>query len=172
VSRGARRLGEAVRELAESAQRDGPEHGIVREVDPLAIELTDSELLLEDEDIVLGKLVRQKTLEVGDTVVGEFVGDDDEFLVMEILGGGPGQQSITGWSNIAVGAVGTKTVSVPGAAVGDAVQLGPPANLAAGLIPVGIVTAAGQVQVRILNGTTGGAETPADGSWTIITTPP
>lgn len=65
------------------------------------------------------------------------------------------------YGSIAAGASAVQSISVPGAQVGDGVVIGlPAAGLAAGLIPVAWVAAAGSVSLRISN-TTAGAVTPA-----------
>lgn len=56
------------------------------------------------------------------------------------------------------------TITVAGAAVGDTVELGPPAALEAGLAATGYVSAANTVTVRLLN-VTAGAINPASASW-------
>ena len=56
------------------------------------------------------------------------------------------------------------TISVTGASVGDAVSLGAPAAIEAGLVWVGYVSAADTVTVRVRN-TTAGAIDPASATW-------
>ena len=57
-------------------------------------------------------------------------------------------------------------VSLPTAAVGDAVAIGPPAGLETGLVVTGYVSAADIVQIRIAN-VTAAAINPASGSWRV-----
>lgn len=57
-------------------------------------------------------------------------------------------------------------VSMPSAAVGDAVAIGPPAALEAGLVVTGYVSAVDVVQIRIANVTTGAID-PASGNWRV-----
>lgn len=57
-----------------------------------------------------------------------------------------------------------KTITVTGAAVGDTVELGPPAALEAGLTATGIVTSANTVTVRLCNVTAAPID-PASATW-------
>lgn len=59
------------------------------------------------------------------------------------------------------------TVSVPGAAVGDAVLLAVPASLNAGLIPSAFVSAADTVTIRVSN-ITAGAIDAASAVWGVL----
>lgn len=70
---------------------------------------------------------------------------------------------------IAAGAVATLAVAVDGAREGDAVLLGPPSDLEAGLIPVGLVTAADTVTLRVYNASAA-ALNPAPNAWRIVLT--
>lgn len=70
--------------------------------------------------------------------------------------------------SIANGASATVTVPVPGAALGDTVQVGCSVSLA-GLGVSGVVTAADTVQV-VLNNNSGGAIDPANATYTAIAT--
>lgn len=56
------------------------------------------------------------------------------------------------------------TITVTGAAVGDAVMLAPPATLTAGLVATARVSAANTVTVRLSN-ITAGALDPASATW-------
>lgn len=56
------------------------------------------------------------------------------------------------------------TITVPGAAVGDAVALAPPATLTTGLVWSGRVTAANTVTVRLANVTAATID-PASATW-------
>ncbi|WP_353265806.1 hypothetical protein [Gemmatimonas sp.] len=58
-------------------------------------------------------------------------------------------------------------ITVTGAAVGDAVIVGVPATLAAGLVVTGYVSAADTVKVRAAN-VTGSAIDPASGSFRVV----
>lgn len=58
------------------------------------------------------------------------------------------------------------TVAVKGAVINDPVVVGPPANLNAGLVVNGRVTAAGTVTVRVSN-VTAAAIDPASGTWRV-----
>lgn len=62
--------------------------------------------------------------------------------------------------SISAGATEELTIDLDDARAGDAVALGPPANLQTGLIPTGYVNASDQVVVRVLN-STGSAVDPA-----------
>jgi hypothetical protein len=62
------------------------------------------------------------------------------------------------------------TVTVTGAAVGNAVQLAPPSSIESGLTWSGYVSAADTVTVRVVNAT-GGAIDPASATWGVIVTP-
>ncbi len=66
--------------------------------------------------------------------------------------------------SIAGGGTAELTITVTGAAAGDAVVLGPPAALEAGLAATGRVSAADTVTVRMHN-TTGGAVNPGSATW-------
>lgn len=68
------------------------------------------------------------------------------------------------FASIAAGATAELTITVPGAASTNAVVLGPPAGLEAGLMATGRVSAADTVTIRLHN-TTAGAIDPADATW-------
>lgn len=74
------------------------------------------------------------------------------------------------FGNILAGAIGTQTVAVDGALVGQLVALGPPSNIDAGLVWSGFVSADGLVEIRLFN-TTGGAIDPAAGDWKVSVLP-
>lgn len=80
------RLAAAIRGTSGKVVREHhplPQRAVVREIDPLTVELAESNLMLEDEDLTVTQHVRRYDrdygLEVGDTVVvipvsgGEFV---------------------------------------------------------------------------------------------------
>lgn len=70
--------------------------------------------------------------------------------------------------SISAGAVSESTVTVSGAAAGDAVIANPPANLAAGLAVVGAyVSAANTVKLRVLN-STGAPIDEAAANWVFV----
>ena len=68
------------------------------------------------------------------------------------------------FGSIAAGAVAILFITVAGAAAGDAVALGPPTGLTAGLMATGLVNSADTVTVRLHN-TTGSAIDPASATW-------
>lgn len=68
------------------------------------------------------------------------------------------------FANILAGAIGTMTITVTGAVVGDTVALGPPDTIEAGLMWSGFVSATDTVTIRLHN-TTGGAINPAAADW-------
>ncbi|MFI7630266.1 hypothetical protein [Microbispora rosea] len=70
------------------------------------------------------------------------------------------------FSSIAAGAVGTSSVTVTGAKVGDVVALGAPSGVNASLIWSGYVSAADTVTIRMFN-PTGGAIDPASATWKV-----
>lgn len=59
------------------------------------------------------------------------------------------------------------TVTVTGAKTGDAVYVGPPSGLEAGLSATGYVSAADTVKVRVCN-VTSGAVDPASAVWKVL----
>lgn len=63
--------------------------------------------------------------------------------------------------SIAAAGAAVLTIPVPGAALNDPVVLGPPASLPAGCIPVGFVSAAGVVSVRVENNTAAAIDPPS-----------
>ncbi len=69
--------------------------------------------------------------------------------------------------SIAAGAVGTLTAAVTGAQVTDAVMLGAPSTLTAGLVAFGFVSAKDTVTVRLFNGTAGAINPPAE-EWRVV----
>lgn len=66
--------------------------------------------------------------------------------------------------SIAAGATAELTITVTGAATGDAVALAPPATLEAGVVGFGRVSSANTVTVRLAN-VTSGAVDPAAATW-------
>ncbi len=68
------------------------------------------------------------------------------------------------FGSIAAGASAALTMTVTGATISTPVALGPPANLEAGLIAFGVVTATNTVEVRLMN-TTASAIDPASNTW-------
>lgn len=62
------------------------------------------------------------------------------------------------------------TITVTGAATGDAVQLAPPSGIEADLTWCGYVSAADTVTVRVVNATAGAID-PASATWGVIVTP-
>lgn len=68
------------------------------------------------------------------------------------------------FASIAAATTANLTITVTGAAVNDAVLLGPPATLEAGLVATGYVSAANTVTVRVAN-VTAGAIDPASATW-------
>ncbi|OPG13628.1 hypothetical protein [Microbispora sp. GKU 823] len=70
------------------------------------------------------------------------------------------------FASIAAGAVGTASVTVTGAKVGDVVALGAPSGVNASLIWSGYVSAANTVTIRLYN-PTGGAIDPASATWKV-----
>lgn len=68
------------------------------------------------------------------------------------------------YGSIAAGAVGTGTVTVTGAVVGDAVAVGVPSTFNTGLLAFGFVSAADTVTIRVFNGT-GSPVDPASGTF-------
>lgn len=71
--------------------------------------------------------------------------------------------------SMAAGAVGTVAVTVPGAKENDAVALGPPSDLEAGLLAFGVVTADDTVTIRFFNAS-GGTLDPAANTWKVVVT--
>lgn len=69
------------------------------------------------------------------------------------------------FASIAAGAIGTATLAVTGAVTGQAVILGAPSTVEAGLAWSGFVSAADTVTVRLHN-TTGAPIDPASATWT------
>lgn len=69
--------------------------------------------------------------------------------------------------SIAAGATSELTITVTGAATGEAVSIGPPSTLNAGLQVTGYVSAANTVTVRVYN-STGSAVDPASATWKAI----
>ena len=80
---------------------------------------------------------------------------------------GPSKTVTINPGSIPAGSTANQFVSMPSAAVGDAVAIGPPAALEAGLVVTGYVSAADIVQIRIAN-VTGAAIDPASGSWRVV----
>lgn len=74
------------------------------------------------------------------------------------------------FGNAVAGAIVTGTITVTGAATGDAVALAPPSTIDAGLVWAGFVSAANTVTIRLLN-TTGGAIDPASATWGCVVYP-
>lgn len=70
------------------------------------------------------------------------------------------------FGSIAAGATADLTFTLTGAAVGDAVSLGPPAGLEAGLVATAWVSATNTIKVRVAN-VTAGAIDPASGTWKV-----
>lgn len=68
------------------------------------------------------------------------------------------------FASIAAGATAELTITVTGAATGDAVSVGPPSTLNAGLQVTGYVSATNTVTVRVYN-STGSAVDPASSTW-------
>ena len=68
------------------------------------------------------------------------------------------------YGSIAAGAVGTGTVTVTGAVVGDSVAVGVPSTFNTGLLAFGYVSAADTVTIRVINGTAGAID-PASGTY-------
>jgi hypothetical protein len=83
VGRGAKLAAQAVRSAHERRleQLPRPEYGIVRTLSPLRIELVDANIVLEEGDIIVGSL----ELGVGDSVVGMFIGEDDDFFLFDSM---------------------------------------------------------------------------------------
>src|SRR5687767_13454112 len=65
-----------------------PRYAIVRSVDPLIAEVTDSELVLDEDDLLLSQGVKQlvasDALQVGDTLLVDLMNDDD-FIARDVL---------------------------------------------------------------------------------------
>lgn len=74
------------------------------------------------------------------------------------------------FGSIAAGGVGTASVAVDGAVVGQLVALGPPDNVDAGLLWSGYVSSDGVVEIRLFN-STGGPIDPAAGDWKVSVIP-
>lgn len=89
-------------------------------------------------------------------------------FVPEIL---PPVTASLNFASISAGAVGTLTITAPGAAAGDLVQLGPPSGINAGLMWSGYVSTANTVTIRLLN-TTGSPIDPAESTWAVTVTKP
>lgn len=75
--------------------------------------------------------------------------------------------AVLNFGNITPTSTAALTVTVTGAAVGDAVFFGPPAALEAGLIPSGFVSAADTVTVRLNNRSAGDID-PASATWRVV----
>lgn len=71
--------------------------------------------------------------------------------------------------SISAGGTAELTISVPDAATNDAVTLGPPASLTAGLMAIGYVSSSGTVTVRVHN-TTGSPIDPPAATWRAMVT--
>jgi hypothetical protein len=90
------------------------------------------------------QLVRQGLASFGSTAQNAALGSEG---VKAILKG----TATLDFPSVAAGAATSLTIAVAGAAVGDPVVVGTPAVLPAGAVPVGYVSAAGVVTVRVEN---------------------
>jgi hypothetical protein len=73
--------------------------------------------------------------------------------------------------SIAAAGAANLTIAVPGAKVGQAVLLGPPATFPTGLTAIGFVSAAGVVTVRLQN-ITAAAIDPPSATWGVVVVNP
>lgn len=98
------------------------------------------------------------TLKVGDT-------DNNVATITSILT----KSEAVDFASIAAGAVGSATVTVTGAEVGDAVALGPPSDLSSDALVVGaFVSAANTVTIRIKNNHATLALDLASATWRVV----
>lgn len=95
---------------------------------------------------------------------------DDNVYFRYIYYGVSGSTSLD-FGSINAGATSELTITVTGAAVGDTVQLAPPATLEAGLIATGFVSAANTVTVRLAN-ITGSPIDPGSATWSAVVLQP
>jgi hypothetical protein len=95
---------------------------------------------------------------------------DDSVYFRNIYYGVSGSATLD-FSSIPANSTAQLTITVTGAAVGDVVQLGPPAALEVGLMATGFVSAANTVTVRLANVTTSSID-PASATWSAVVLQP